>query len=80
MVSITEGFTDNSPVSLRTSTSVKKPSAQKPLCMFTSVLEVKKMLIVKFEVLNLSARQLNLEIHHGHQNKTQKGIRKLMNR
>ena len=42
MVSTTEGFTNNITIYLRTSTPVKKPSAQKSLCMFTKVLEVKK--------------------------------------
>ena len=42
MVSTPEIFNDNSPISPRTSTPVKKPSAQKSLCMFTNVLDVKK--------------------------------------
>ena len=42
MASTTEGFTNNIPISPRTSTPVKEPSAQKPLCMFTNVLEVNK--------------------------------------
>ena len=42
MVSTPEVFTDNSPISPMTSTPVKKPSAQKSLCMFTNILEVKK--------------------------------------
>ena len=67
MVSIPEGFIDNSPISTKTSTPVKKPSAQKLLCVFTNVLEVKnKLLIVELELLNLSTSQLDLEIHHGH--------------
>ena len=67
MVSTPEGFTNNSPISPRTSTPVKKPSAQKSLCMFTKVLDVKKtLIIVELELLNLSARQSNLEIHHGY--------------
>ena len=54
-------FTDNSPISPMTSTPVKKPSAQKSLCMFTNILEVKtKLLTVESELLNISARQLNL--------------------
>ena len=55
MASTPEGFTNNSPISPRTSTPVKKPSARKSLCMFTNVLEVKKILTVKLELLNLSA-------------------------
>ena len=42
MVSTPEGFTDNSLISLMSSTLVKKPSAQKLLCIFTNILEVKK--------------------------------------
>ena len=42
MVYTPEVFTDNSPISPRTSTPVKKPSAQKSLCMFTNVLKGKK--------------------------------------
>ena len=41
MVSTTEGFTDDSPISPMTSTSVKKPRARKPLCLFTNILDVK---------------------------------------
>ena len=42
MVSTPEGFTNNIPISPMTSTPVNKPSAQKSLCMFTNILEVKK--------------------------------------
>ena len=42
MVSTPEGFTNNSPISPMTSSPVKKPSAQKSLCMFTNVLYVNK--------------------------------------
>ena len=67
MVSTPEGFSNNSPISPRTSSLVKKPSARKSLFLFTNVLDVeKKLLTVKLELLNLSVRQLNLEIHHGH--------------
>ena len=41
MVYTPEGFTDNSPIYTMTSTPVMKPSAQKSLCMFTNILEVK---------------------------------------
>ena len=37
-----EGFTNNSPISSMTSIPIKKPSAQKSLCMFTNIFEVKK--------------------------------------
>ena len=70
MVSTPEVFTDNSPISPRISSPVNKPSARKSMCLFTNVLYVnKKILTVKLELLNLSASQLNLEIHHGHWNK-----------
>ena len=36
MVSTPEVFTDNSPISPMKPTPVKKPSAQKSLCMFTN--------------------------------------------
>ena len=42
MVYTPEVFTDNIPISTSTPTPVKKPIAQKSLCMFTNVLEVKK--------------------------------------
>ena len=41
MVSIPEGFIDNSPISPMISTPVKKPSAIKSPCLFTSILNVK---------------------------------------
>ena len=68
MVSNSEGFTNNGPISPRTSTTVKKPSARKLLCMFTNVLEVEKLLIIYLELLNISARKLNLVICPGHLN------------
>ena len=67
IVSTPKGITDNSYISPRTPTPVKKPSAQKSLCMFTKKIEkIKKLLTVELELLNLSARQLKLEIHYGH--------------
>ena len=42
MVYTHEGFTDNSPISPRTSTPVNKPSTLKSPCMFTNVLQVEK--------------------------------------
>ena len=42
MVSTTKGLTDNITISPRTSTPAKKPSAKKPLCVFTNVLDMKK--------------------------------------
>ena len=67
MVSTPELFTDNSPISPMISTPVKKPRAQKSLCLFTNILYVKiKLLPVKLEPPNLSARKLNMEINHRH--------------
>ena len=40
MVSTPEGFTNNSPRSPMTPTPVKKPSAQKSLCLFINILDV----------------------------------------
>ena len=42
MVSTPEGLTNDSPISPMTSTLVKKPYAQKSLCLFTNILDVKK--------------------------------------
>ena len=42
MVSTNEGFNNNIPIYPMTSTPVKKPSAITSLCLFTSVLDVKK--------------------------------------
>ena len=42
MVSTPEGFTNESPISPITSTPVNKPSARKSLCLFTTILDVKK--------------------------------------
>ena len=67
MVSTPEGFTNDSPISPMKSTPVKKPRAQKSLCLSTNILDVKrKLLPVKLGLINLSARQLNMEVHHGH--------------
>ena len=81
MVSTPEIFTNDSPISPMTSTPVKKPRARKSLCLFTNILDVKKKLLTfKLELLNLSASQLTMEIHHGHLKKSEKGIQKSMNR
>ena len=67
MVSTTEGFTNNTPSSPSKQPTLKKPSAIKPLCLFTTILYAKnKILPVKLELLNQSARKLNMEIHRGH--------------
>ena len=67
MVSTPEGFTDDSPISPMTPTPVKKQRAQKSLRLFTNILDVKKKLLpVELELLNLSTRKLNVEVHHGH--------------
>ena len=48
IVSTPEGFTKNNPISPMKPTPVKRPSAQKSLCMFTNVVDVnKKTLTVK---------------------------------
>ena len=61
MGSNTEGFTKDSPISPMTSSPVKKPSAQKSLCMFTNIFDVTKIIItIDLELLNLSVRQLNV--------------------
>ena len=41
MVSTPEGVTDNSPNVPMTSTTVKKPSAKKSMCLFTNIFDVK---------------------------------------
>ena len=66
MVSTTEGFTNYSPISPMTSTPVKKPRAQKSLCLFTIISDVNITLLpVELVLLNISPRQLNMEIHRG---------------
>ena len=80
MVSTTEGFINNSPISPMISTPLKKTSARISLCMLINILEVKKLLTVELELLNLSVRQLNLEINYGYWNKSEEGIHKFMNR
>ena len=53
MISCPEGLTNNSPGSPMTPTPVKKPSARKPLCLFTNKLDVEKiLLLIKSEMLN----------------------------
>ena len=47
------------------------------VCLLTIWMWTKKLLTVKLELLNLSARQLNIEIHHGHWKKKQKGHSKI---
>ena len=42
MASTLEGFTDNSPRYPITATLVKKPSDRNKLCLFASILDVKK--------------------------------------
>ena len=56
MVSTPEGFTDDIPISSMKSTPVKKPRAQKLLCLFTNILDVKKLLPVELELLNLEQK------------------------
>ena len=42
MVSTPEGFANNSTISPMTPTPVNKPSARISMCLFTSILDVKK--------------------------------------
>ena len=81
MVSTTEIFTCESPISPITSTPVKKPSAQKSLCLFTKIFEVKK----KTAYCQVgSAKSKRKAIKFGNKprtlKKSEKGIQKLMNR
>ena len=46
MVSTPEVFTNNSAIAPMTSSPVKKPSAQKSLCIFTNILDVENFLTV----------------------------------
>ena len=46
------------------------------VCLLTFLCE-KKLLIVELELINLSARQLNFKINHGHWNKSEKGNSKI---
>ena len=67
MAYTTEVFTDNSPISPMASRPVNKLSARKSIFLFTNILDVgKKLIPVVLELLNQSARQINLELHHGH--------------
>ena len=54
IVSTPEEFTDGIPISTIKSTPVKKARVKK------------KLLPVELEILNLIARQLHMELHHGH--------------
>ena len=47
MVSTPEVFTNNGTRSPMNPTPVKKPSARKPLCIFTNILDVKKRTAVR---------------------------------
>ena len=80
MISTTEVFTDNSPISPMKSSPFKKTSALKSQCRFTNNLEVKKLLIVGLMLLNIRAWQLNLKINHGHFLKSEKVVQKSTNR
>ena len=67
MVSTPEVFTDDIPIYPMASTPVKKPSDRKSLCIFNNILDLnKKLLLFELELLDLSTRQLNMELHHGH--------------
>ena len=73
MVSTPEWFAYYSPVYPMTSTPVKKPHAWKSLCLFTNILDVKKLISVELELLNISASQLSIEINHGNWKKGKRG-------
>ena len=81
MVSTTEVFTNNSPISPMTSTPVKKPSSQKSLCMFSNVLKVKRKTDYRQVGAAKSKRKV---IKFGNTpwalKKSEKGIKKLMKR
>ena len=72
LVSTLKGFTGDNPISPMKLTPIKKPSARKSLCLFTNIFDVKKLLPVELELLNLSAKQLDLEINHGHWKKAKR--------
>ena len=77
MVSTTKGFTYKIPISPTTSTPVKKPSVGKSLCLLYNILYAqKKNVPVELELLNISARKLDVELHHTNWNKNEKGIQK----
>ena len=81
MISTPEGFTNNITISTMKSTPVKKPSSWKSLCMFTNFLDVNKMTSYsRVGAAKSKARQLNMEIHHGHWNKSEKGTQKSVKR
>ena len=56
MVSTLEGVIDDSPNVPITSTSFKKPSARKSLCLFTNILNVKNI-ISKRCILSAESKQ-----------------------
>ena len=67
MVSTTEGFTDNSPISPMASTPVKKPSDRKSLCLFTNTLDVKnKTATRQVEDAKPNPKEVKQELHHVH--------------
>ena len=72
MVSTPEGFANDIPIYPMTSTPVNKPRSQKSLCLFTNILYVKKLLPVNLELLNLSARKLNLKYTMGIETKVKR--------
>ena len=76
MISTSEVFNNNRPISPMTSSPVKKPSAQKSLFMLTTILYVsKKKLTVELDLLNLSARRFNMERHHGNLKKEKRALK-----
>ena len=60
MVSNPEVFTDNISISSMTSTQFKKPRAQKSVCLFPNILDVKKTATRRVGAAKSKPRQLNL--------------------
>ena len=58
MVPTPEGFANNSPRYIMIPTPVKKPSASKPLCLFTNILDVKKITIRQFRADKLKRKAI----------------------
>ena len=81
MVYTPEGFTNDSPIYLITSTPDKKPRAQKSLCLVTNILDVKN----KTATCRVGAAKSKLKVNKYDTTpwvlkKSEKEIKKLMNR
>ena len=62
MVSTNEGVTNNSHRSSMTPTTVKKPSARKPLCLLTHILDVKNKTATRWFGDDKSKRKADKEV------------------